>query len=477
MRSPSAPRGEGEIARQLGRDDGVDRPEQVRQQIRGPEGAEDAARVQRGRRTRTGVSARHSDPARAAPCRMGSLARQYLGDQLPGDRTEAHAHHRVPGGKGEIRAFRSAPDVRHPVRRTRPQAAPRRDAVEIRRLELRIVLRRGGDDAAHAHRIDLLVEAGDLHRSGEAQRARHRRHRDARFGQDGADFRQLARLRQRQAVALAGLHRDLQAQFAREQRRPRAAAEHELVRFDLVAARVVAARICRSPLDAPAGDLGVPDELGALRPRHRSCSWLTKRSGREMTVLRKVHGAGDVHAHAGIERGHLRPASSASASMPSARPNSAVRISSSQRVRGPAQHQQALLDEAEVASRQRGQLVEAAVARAAEIAQQRRGAANVFRRGRAPELEAPVEEIPRQARLDVERRRGIPHPLETERHHARRGQRHEVARHEHPGVLERAAVALRGIAVDDRHAPAAARAVIRDRQADDAATDDDDAHD
>ena len=255
---------------------------------------------------------------------------------------------------------------------------------------------------------------------------------------------------QRQAVAFAGLQRQAQAQLVRERRRPRAAAEHELVRLDLAASARRRGPDRPATFDAPARDLGVPRELGALR-RDPVLQLRDEAIRRQVTVLRKVHGAGDVHPNAGIERRrlpgveHLRSDAERAAEL--GRADFLV-----QHVRRSAQHQQPLPDEAEVASGQRGELFEAAVARDAEIAQQRRGAANVLGRGRAPELDAPVEEIPRQARLDVERRRGIPHPLEALRHHAGRGERHEMAGHQHAGVLERAAVALRGIAIDERHA-------------------------
>ena len=104
----------------------------------------------------------------------------------------------------------------------------------------------------------------------------------------------------------------VEAELARDARRPRAAAEHEFVAFDLAAvARRRRARTCLLALDAPARDFGVPDEFDAVAAS-RSCICVDEAIGREVTVLRKVHAARDVHPDAGIERGdgfrveHLR---------------------------------------------------------------------------------------------------------------------------------------------------------------------------
>ena len=66
----------------------------------------------------------------------------------------------------------------------------------------------------------------------------------------------------------------------------------------------------------------------------------------------------------------------------------------------------------------------------------------------AGEEERPVAEVRIEAWAHPERALRIPHPLEPEGHHARRGERHEVARHDHSGVAMRGALALRSLAVE-----------------------------
>src|SRR5690606_3216994 len=100
----------------------------------------------------------------------GVLARKKLRSDLAGDWSEAHAHHRMAGRDQEIRIARRAPQVWQPVRRAGPKPSPGRDAVEVSRLERGVIAPDGIDDAAHADRIDALVEARDLHRAAESQR-------------------------------------------------------------------------------------------------------------------------------------------------------------------------------------------------------------------------------------------------------------------------------------------------------------------
>src|SRR5207245_3990884 len=53
-------------------------------------------------------------------------------------------------------------------------------------------------------------------------------------------------------------------------------------------------------------------------------------------------------------------------------------------------------------------------------------------------------------RLDVERALGIPHPPQCELHHAGTRERNDVTRDDHAGIDERAAVAVRAAALDER---------------------------
>ena len=135
-----------------------------------------------------------------------------------------------------------ASDVRQPVRRTRTQPAPRLDAVKILRLKFRKIAAERFHDASHADGIDLLVQPRHFHRAADAQRVAHRRHGDARLGEDGTNLRKLARLGQREAVAFASLNRNFNPSCARQWRRPRAAGENKFIRDDSAACEVITAR-------------------------------------------------------------------------------------------------------------------------------------------------------------------------------------------------------------------------------------------
>src|SRR6185503_15454245 len=105
-------------------------------------------------------------------------------------------------------------------------------------------------------------------------------------------------------------------------------------------------------------------------------------------------------------------------------------------------------------------------------AEKRRRALYMLEVRGTPEAQPPCREIHGWPRLDVEGRSRVPHPLEGERHHAGRGERHEMARHHHAGVAVGAAVAALAVALEHRDAHAALGAVIRGAQADDPAADD-----
>ena len=199
----------------------------------------------------------------------------------------------------------------------------------------------------------------------------------------------------------------------------------------------------------------------ALQARHQPI-------GREAAVELVVHRAGDVHADGRLDRSR---AGGIEHLCRDAELGGVPRDGSFffQRVRRLAKHQHPALHEAEIVLAR--ELLEALAARQGEVAQQRRGASHMRDVGGLPELERPVRQAPRRARLDIERRGRVPHPLQAERHHAGRRKRHEMARHHHAAVLVRAAVALGAMALDHRDAPAAARAVERGAQPDDAAAD------
>src|ERR1043166_5080006 len=104
----------------------------------------------------------------------------------------------MAGRGGEIVVGPKTPDVRQPVRRARPESAPRPDAGEILAREIRIVAGNGLDDSLHATLDDVLAESHDLHRAAEAQASAHRRDRDSRLRKNRANLRELPRARERE---------------------------------------------------------------------------------------------------------------------------------------------------------------------------------------------------------------------------------------------------------------------------------------
>ena len=376
----------------------------------------------------------------------------------------------MAGGDDEVGELRRAAHVGHAIGRAGAKAAPRLDALEVVGTERREILRDRLDDALHADGVDVLVQARDLHRPAETQRVAHRRHGHAGLGEDGAELRQLARLGQRQAVAFAGLHGDAEPQFLSDRRRPGTSRQDELVRLE---------RVLRGdygedarPVARGADDLGIPQEL---HPHRIALPFQSRHEAvrRQVAVLRKIDRARDVHRHRRIEPRRLLGVQhlGGHAEIPGLLGHRAFIVEG---VLFLAEHQQALLHEAEVVRRKRGQLLIGRAAGEAEIADERRAPLDM-RPGRGlPELEAPAQQVEVEARLDVEGRFRVPHPLQAERHHAGRGQRDEVARHDHARVAEGAAVALFRVAVDDGDAVALAGGVVGRAQADDAAADDDD---
>ena len=192
-----------------------------------------------------------------------------------------------------------------------------------------------------------------------------------------------------------------------------------------------------------------------------------------MAVLGKIDRAGNVHPHARLERGGLPGVEDLCFHAKRPRPfrHPGLLVEGVLRL---AQHHEALLHEAEFVSWQFRQFLETRPAGGVQIPQQRRRAGNVRGVCRPPELPAPIQQVPAQPRFHVERRLRVPHPFEAERHHARRGQRHEMARHDHARVPKRAAFVPRGLAVEDRHAMPPARGVIGRGKTDDAGADDED---
>ena len=119
-----------------------------------------------------------------------------------------------------------------------------------------------------------------------------------------------------------------------------------------------------------------------------------------------------------------------------------------------------------------GPLPIAVAAREVQVAQHRRRAVDVRLRCRAMELPGPAQQIGAQARLDVERALGIPHPPQPELHHAGTGQGNEVARHDHAGVDEGAAVAASASPLEEGDPCPWREQIVGDGKPDDPAADD-----
>src|SRR5687767_7091427 len=93
-------------------------------------------------------------------------------------------------------------------------------------------------------------------------------------------------------------------------------------------------------------------------------------------------------------------------------------------------------------------------------------------RGGAPEFAGPAPEAEVEARFDVERGFGIPHPFEAEGDHAGRSEWNKMAGHNHARVAIRTAFVLFFALIDDSDLVAALRRVVRAAHADNAAADD-----
>src|SRR2546423_3486289 len=92
--------------------------------------------------------------------------------------------------------------------------------------------------------------------------------------------------------------------------------------------------------------------------------------------------------------------------------------------------------------------------------------------GGAKEFPSPAQETKVHSRFDIERTFRIPHPFQAERHHARRCQGYEMARHNHARVAEGASITLFASALDDGDAVALASTVIGRAKTNYAAADD-----
>ena len=90
---------------------------------------------------------------------------------------------------------------------------------------------------------------------------------------------------------------------------------------------------------------------------------------------------------------------------------------------------------------------------------------------RARELQAPVRQVAIEPRADRERTFRVWQHLQAERHHSRRGQRNEMAWHDHACVAQRAGVVVRPASLRYGNGMTAPHCVVGGEQADDAAAD------
>ncbi len=191
-----------------------------------------------------------------------------------------------------------------------------------------------------------------------------------------------------------------------------------------------------------------------------------------MAILRKIDGAGDVHPNIGLERGSLPGIEHLGGNSQLIRLRGVPGLLSERELRL-AEHQQAAFHQAEVVVRPPGQFLKTGAAGKVQVAQQRRGTADVSGVRRAPEFPAPAQQIPIEPRPDVKGRFGVPHPFEPQRHHAGRGQRHEMARHDHARVAVGTTLVIRRAPVEHRDLVPFARGVVSCAQPNDAAADED----
>ncbi len=180
---------------------------------------------------------------------------------------------------------------------------------------------------------------------------------------------------------------------------------------------------------------------------------------RDLAIVGKVHGAGDLHAQRRLALGGLGGREDFGLHSQPARVLRRPRLLL-ESVRGVAQHQHPALDQLECVVPERGPFAITVATGEVQISKDRRCAVDMRLRGRAIEPPPPAQEVRAQARLEVERAFRIPHPLQSEANHAGARQRNDVARNEHARIDKGAASAIRVAALDERDAITFQRAVV-----------------
>jgi len=195
-------------------------------------------------------------------------------------------------------------------------------------------------------------------------------------------------------------------------------------------------------------------------------------SGREVAVVREEGGPGNRHVDVRLEFGGLASGQQFGCQTQAARLLDRLGLVV-QRTLGAAQHEQPLAREAEAVALARGQFLEQGAAGEVQLAQEGRRLCHAPGGRRAAESPSPTDEVPTPSGLEVERGFGVAHPSERQRHHARRRQRDEVARHDEAGIAERAAIARRRLAFQHDDPMTSPATEIGRAEADEATADDD----
>ena len=277
-------------------------------------------------------------------------------------------------------------------------------------------------------------------------------------------------MRQAHAVALPGLHWDAKAQGFRGGRRPSPRREHEGLASEFTGGRE--SRLQAGAFPAPTGDLRVPDDAAteALDFGREQFDQLT---GIKVRVLREHDRAGDGVIDARIATADLVGGQDfgRDADGVGLRGEDGFMVEGLLRA---TQRQQADGLERERPGELLTMTQEDLAAAQVEVAQDRRAAVDVTLVGRTPELPAPASEVEVEPRAHPERAFTIKHPLQAEHHHARRGQRHEVARHDHPSVAKRTRIMIGRALLEQHDRATATQELIGGAQAHDTTPDDDD---
>ena len=148
----------------------------------------------------------------------------------PDGRCQRDSLHRVAGRDEGVVEGAGAIEDRQAVGGDRPHAGPL--VLDLGRLPRHERLPRAGHDRVDPPPVEAVVDAAELHRAADAHAVTVRRHAHVHVREQDR-VRRHDRGPDREAVALAGLHRDGDADGVRERRRPRARSEHDGVRLEV----------------------------------------------------------------------------------------------------------------------------------------------------------------------------------------------------------------------------------------------------